>query len=153
MDSQNSSCQAHIVFELTWSTRVCETHVFSFFVYLLDLNANLGEHHFGGVESVRPMLDYRGILFWGTHWQPLPHVRVYQIRITTDQGKQSHSCTHSHQATQGKNNVKHTVRSKSKYSFNYCDFRIQLLRTYFRLSPGILLSTTCFVIHCKYIEI
>ena len=37
-------------------------HVFVFLLYLLEANANLGEHHFGRVESVRPILEFSRLL-------------------------------------------------------------------------------------------
>ena len=40
-----------------------ENHVLSFFFDLSEANANLGEHHFGGVEAVGPMLEFMREIF------------------------------------------------------------------------------------------
>ena len=37
-------------------------HIFLFLLDLLEENANLGENHVGGVEAVRPILDFRILL-------------------------------------------------------------------------------------------
>ena len=34
-------------------------HIFLFLLDLLEENAHLGENHVGGVESVRPMMEFR----------------------------------------------------------------------------------------------
>ena len=36
---------------------------FKLLLYLLGVNANLGKHYLGGVEDVRPMLDFRRIIY------------------------------------------------------------------------------------------
>ena len=39
-----------------------KNHAFTVVLDLSEVNANLGEHHFGGVEAVRPILESSRLL-------------------------------------------------------------------------------------------
>ena len=65
MESYNTSHQAHIELEKTWSTRLWGDSVFSFLLDMSEMNANLGERHFVGVEAGRPMLEFSIIISRG----------------------------------------------------------------------------------------
>ena len=61
-ESHNKKSQAHTEHAYMWYLRLQINCVLDFLVDVLEVNANLGEHYFGGVESVRPIMEFRGIL-------------------------------------------------------------------------------------------
>ena len=62
IDSHNTRRQAPIALEETWSTRRWENRSFAFLLALSEVNANLWGHYFGGVEAVRPMLEFNRLI-------------------------------------------------------------------------------------------
>ena len=63
VESHNARRQEPIALEEIWSTRRWENRVLDILLALSEVNNNLGECHFGGVEAVRSMLDFRGIIY------------------------------------------------------------------------------------------
>ena len=61
VDSHNTRFQESIVLEDTCSTRQWES-CFSFLLGVSKVNDNWGGRHFGGVEDVRIMLEFRIII-------------------------------------------------------------------------------------------
>ena len=55
----NSRRKAPIAMEEKSSTRLWGNHIFPVLLSLLEVNNNLGEKHFGVVETVRQMLEFR----------------------------------------------------------------------------------------------
>ena len=63
MYPHNTRREKPISMEETCSTRRWGNHVFPFLLDLSEVNANLGEHHFCGMEDVRPILEFSRLLY------------------------------------------------------------------------------------------
>ena len=61
-DSYNTSIQAPIALEETWSIRRWENRAFAIMFDLLEVIAKLGENYLGGLYSIRPMLEFRRLI-------------------------------------------------------------------------------------------
>ena len=59
VDSHNARLKGPISPEEILSTRIWVNHAFAVLLALLEVDANLGEHNFGGVEAVRKILEFR----------------------------------------------------------------------------------------------
>ena len=62
IDSHNTRRQAPIALEETWSTRRWENRSFAFLLALSEVNDNLGEHQFCGVEAIKPIWEFKIII-------------------------------------------------------------------------------------------
>ena len=61
MDSHNARREAPFALEETWSTKHWENRIFAYLLALSEVNANLREHHFSGMEAVKQIWEFRRI--------------------------------------------------------------------------------------------
>ena len=123
--SQNTRRQTYIALEETWYIGRLENHVFAFLLALSEINNNLGEHHFGDVEAIRPMLEFRRLI--SRYLINNPYLRQDGIKKEGCKSKRKKH-THGHSSTKlstGKKiNGKRCIISKSKHPINYCACRL-----------------------------
>jgi Transposase IS4 len=151
VDAHNARRQAPIALEETWDTKRWATRVFTFFLALSEVNANLGEEAFGDLPKALPMLEFRRKLskaLINNHYEAL------EVASTPDKKRKARATPSSpaHKLIRlppyKKFSGTNVARADSKYPCNQCFCRSKRVRTYCPCKPGTLFCSECFAQHC-----